>query len=59
MVYGDFLKKQAFEDDTTKPKEIYGTMKLAGEEIVKGLSRFSKIPAQSFDPLRLWPNKYQ
>ena len=44
MVYGDFLKKQAFEDDTTKPKEIYGTMKLAGEEIVKGLSRFSKIP---------------
>ena len=44
MVYGDFLKKQAFEDDTTKPKEIYGTMKLAGEEIVKGFSRFSKIP---------------
>ena len=44
MVYGDFLKKQAHEYDEPRPKEIYGTMKLAGEEIVKGFSRFSKIP---------------
>ena len=44
MVYGDFLKKQASENDSPRPKEIYGTMKLAGEEIIKGFSRFSKIP---------------
>lgn len=44
MVYGDFKKDQAFETDDLKPKEVYGTMKLAGEIITKGLCGFYKIP---------------
>ena len=44
MVYGDFIKAQAFEDDDLKPKEIYGTMKLAGEIVTTGLCKFYKIP---------------
>ena len=44
MVYGDFKKKQVKETDALNPKDIYGTMKLAGEVIVKGLSKYCKIP---------------
>lgn len=40
MVYGDFKQEAADETHTTEPKEIYGTMKLAGEIITRGLSRF-------------------
>ena len=39
-----FKKKQAKETDILNPKDIYGTMKLAGEVIVKGLSKYCKIP---------------
>jgi len=44
MVYGDFLTDVATEDHPTKPKEIYGTMKLAGEIVARGLGSFHKIP---------------
>lgn len=44
MVYGDFIEDIATEEHPTNPKEVYGTMKLAGEVITKGLSRFYKIP---------------
>ena len=44
MVYGDFKKKQAFESDKTNPIEIYGTLKLAGEIITKGVSTNYSIP---------------
>ncbi len=44
MVYGDFKKNKAFEKDILNPKEIYGTMKLAGEIVTKGLCGFYKIP---------------
>ena len=44
MIYGDFKKSKAFETDDPNPKEIYGTMKLAGEIIVKGLSNANNIP---------------
>lgn len=44
MIYGDFKKNKAFETDDPNPKEIYGTMKLAGEIIVKGLSNANNIP---------------
>jgi len=44
MVYGDFKKSKAYETDTLKPKEIYGTMKMAGEIVTKGLCGFYKIP---------------
>lgn len=40
MVYGDFQYNPADEDHPTRPKEIYGTMKLAGEVITRGLGGF-------------------
>lgn len=43
MVYGDFQSGVAEEDHPTRPKEIYGTMKLAGEEVTRGLGRFYGI----------------
>ena len=39
MVYGDF-KKIADEDHPLNPKEIYGTMKLSGEIVTRGLCNF-------------------
>ena len=44
MVYGDFKKNKVSEKDQLNPKEIYGTMKLAGEIVTKGLCNFYKIP---------------
>ena len=44
MIYGDFKKNIVTETSDSDPKEIYGTMKLAGEIITKGLCKFYKIP---------------
>ncbi len=44
MVYGNFKKKKALENDNTNPIEIYGTLKLAGEVITKGVSNSYSIP---------------
>ena len=44
MVYGDFKKSIVTEKDNCNPIEIYGTMKLAGENITKGLCTQYKIP---------------
>ena len=44
MVYGDFNRRQISETAQLNPKEIYGTMKLAGEIITKGLCNFYNIP---------------
>ena len=44
MVYGDFKKSSVSENDNLNPKEIYGTMKLAGEIVTTGLCGFYKIP---------------
>tara|TARA_B100000989_G_scaffold195635_1_gene147666 strand:+ start:1298 stop:2284 length:987 start_codon:yes stop_codon:yes gene_type:complete len=44
MVYGDFKTKQVNEKSPVNPKEAYGTMKLAGEIITKGISRLNNIP---------------
>ena len=44
MVYADFKKNKAYEYDNLKPIEIYGTMKLAGEIVTKGLCTFYNIP---------------
>tara|TARA_Y100001968_G_C19438312_1_gene761057 strand:+ start:366 stop:1337 length:972 start_codon:yes stop_codon:yes gene_type:complete len=43
MVYGDFQESSATEEHPTNPKEIYGTMKLAGEVITRGLGKFHQI----------------
>ncbi len=44
MVYGDFERDPIPEDATTSPKEIYGGMKLAGEQLVKVYSQRYDIP---------------
>jgi len=44
MIYGDFQSDIATEDHPKKPKEVYGTMKLAGEIVTKGLAEFYGIP---------------
>ena len=44
MVYGDFVGDVATEEHPTRPKEIYGTMKLAGEIVTQGLGRYFDIP---------------
>ena len=50
MVYGDFKKRVAKESDLCSPKEIYGTMKLSGEIITRGLCNFYKIPYSIIRP---------
>ena len=44
MVYGDFKKNKVSEADKLSPKEIYGTMKLSGEIVTRGLCKFYNIP---------------
>ena len=44
MVYGDFKKDKVTESDKLSPQEIYGTMKLGGEIITRGLCKFYNIP---------------
>jgi len=44
MVYGDFQSEIATEEHQKRPKEVYGTMKLSGEVVTRGLSDFYDIP---------------
>ena len=44
MVYGDFKTNKVHETSPVNPKEAYGTMKLAGEIITKGISKLNDIP---------------
>ncbi len=50
MVYGDFVENPATEDHPTRPKEIYGTMKLAGEVVTRGLCGYYGIPCTVVRP---------
>lgn len=50
MVYGDFQYTPADENHPTMPKEIYGTMKLAGEIITRGLSNYYGIESTIIRP---------
>ena len=43
MVYGDFKTSIIDENHPTNPKEIYGSAKLAGEILTKGLCKFYDI----------------
>ena len=44
MIYGDFQSEVATESHQKRPKEVYGTMKLAGEVVTRGLADFYGIP---------------
>lgn len=44
MVYGDFKTNKVNETSPVNPKEAYGTMKLAGEIITKGIGKLNNIP---------------
>src|SRR3989344_1004766 len=50
MVYGNFKSDSAKEDDETEPINLYGTMKLAGESIAKGMCRTFNIPYNIIRP---------
>mgnify|MGYP001451245362 CR=1 FL=1 len=50
MVYGDFVSETATEDHPTKPKELYGTMKLAGEIVAFGLGQYYDVPVSAVRP---------
>jgi len=50
MVYGDFKKNKVSEKDKLNPKELYGTMKLAGEIVTQGLGTSYNIPYSIIRP---------
>jgi UDP-glucose 4-epimerase len=54
MVYGDFVKSPAQEDMPTRPKEIYGSMKLAAEVIVTAYSQRYDIPLTIVRPTAVY-----
>ena len=50
MIYGDFKSNVVSENTKANPKEIYGTMKLAGEVITEGLCVYYNIDYTSIRP---------
>ena len=50
MVYGDFQYMPVDESHPTVPKEIYGTMKLSGETVTRGLSNFYGVSSTIVRP---------
>ncbi len=50
MVYGDFRYTPADEGHPLQPRNIYGTMKLAGESVTLGLAKTFKIDAACIRP---------
>lgn len=50
MVYGDWQQLEADENHPTNPKDLYGTMKLAGEVVTRGLSNFYGIKSTIIRP---------
>ena len=57
MVYGNFSSQTAVESDPKNPMDIYGTLKLAGENVTRGLSKAFNIdytiirPSAVYGPL--------
>ncbi|RAU21854.1 3-beta hydroxysteroid dehydrogenase [Paramagnetospirillum kuznetsovii] len=43
MVYGDFVRVPAHEDDPKDPKEVYGSIKLSGELVTRSFGRLYDI----------------
>ncbi len=52
MVYGNLVGEFYTEESNTEPVEIYGTMKLAGEVVTRGLANFMTYHSQLFDHLQ-------
>ena len=50
MIYGDFKFSNVDESTLAEPKEIYGTMKLAGEIITKGLCNYYNLDYTTIRP---------
>lgn len=50
MIYGDFKFSNVDESAIAEPKEIYGTMKLAGEIITKGLCNYYNLDYTTIRP---------
>jgi UDP-glucose 4-epimerase len=50
MVYGDFLYVPADENHPTRPRNVYGAMKLAGENCALGLGRTFGIDVTAVRP---------
>jgi UDP-glucose 4-epimerase len=50
MVYGNFTTDEATEESPTRPINIYGTMKLAGEAVTRGLGACYGIPTTIIRP---------
>jgi UDP-glucose 4-epimerase len=43
MVYGDFVRVPVQEEDAKDPREVYGSMKLSGELLVRAFGRLFNI----------------
>jgi nucleoside-diphosphate-sugar epimerase len=54
MTYGDFERFPVDEDARLEPKEIYGGMKLAGEQIVRTYARCFDIPFTIIRPCSVY-----
>ena len=54
MVYGNFNGKNVSEDDEKNPIDIYGTLKLSGELILKSYARVFDIPYTIIRPSALY-----
>lgn len=50
MVYGDFTESPMPEDGSTHPKEMYGTLKLMGELLVRTYSQRFHVPSVIIRP---------
>ncbi|MBF0368091.1 MAG: NAD-dependent epimerase/dehydratase family protein [Magnetococcales bacterium] len=50
MVYGDFPNRPVQEDDAKDPKEVYGSMKLSGELMIRAFSRLFGLQSTVIRP---------
>ena len=54
MVYGNFQTKEVYEDATCKPIGIYGTLKYAGELMIKSYNQIFDLPYTIIRPSALY-----
>lgn len=54
MGYGDFQKEEVGEDEPLNPKGIYGSLKVAGELLVKAYNQICELPYTIVRPSALY-----